>query len=143
PRPGRRIWRRWAASPAATGPTRTLGPHEPGQPDQRHRDRYVEVQPQAEVVVGRVDPQRLLEDPEGRISGHVQGEEARRADLPPLAEPDQRSCEREVPDDLVEEGRLERRVLEVPGRTVDRVDLQAPRKARRPAEQLLVEVVAD
>src|SRR5205814_4144903 len=48
----------------------------------------------------------------------------------------------EVPDALVEEGRLEGGVLLVAGRPVDEVDLQRPRLRRRLAEELLVEPVA-
>ena len=57
--------------------------------------------------MGRIDPQRLLEDPKGRVAGDVEGEEARRADPAVVAEPDQEGGERQVPDQLVEEGRVE------------------------------------
>ena len=48
-----------------------------------------------------------------------------------------------VPDDLVEEGRVEGRVLLVAGRPVRRVDLERPGQVGRLAEELLVEVVAE
>jgi len=69
-------------------------------------------------VVGGVDPQALLEDAEGRVAGDVEGEEAGRLDLAVVAEPDQEGGQRQVPDDLVEEGRLEGGVVDVADRAV-------------------------
>ena len=58
-------------------------------------------------MVGRVDAQQLLADPSERVAGDVEREQARRADRPAAAELDEREGEQEVPDDLVEEGRVE------------------------------------
>src|SRR6516164_7563070 len=60
-----------------------------------------------------------------------------------VAEPYQAAREREVEDQLVQERGLERGEAEVTGRPGAWRDVQPPRQARRPAEQLLVEVVAD
>ena len=49
---------------------------------------------------------------------------------------------RQVPQALVEEGRVERRLVEVLRRPVGDVDLQAPRQVGGPAVELLVEPVA-
>src|SRR6185312_11211115 len=120
-----------------------LRPEEPGRADDRQGDRDPEVEAPAEDVVGGVDPQALLEDPEGRVAGDVKGEEAGRADPAVVAEPDQEGGQGEVPDDLVEEGRLEGGVVEVALGAVRGGDLEAPGKVGRAAEELLVEVVAD
>jgi len=93
--------------------------------------------------VGGVNPQKLLEDPEARVAGDIQREQARRANSPTAPERDQRRRQRQVEDELVEEGGMEGAVTLVARRPVGRVDLEPPRQRRRPAEQLLVEVVAD
>ena len=49
----------------------------------------------------------------------------------------------DAPERLVQEGRLEGRVLRVSDRAVLQRDLEAPGQTRRSAEQLLVEVVAE
>src|ERR1700744_4053325 len=88
-------------------------------------------------------PQAPLEEEDGRVAGDVEGEESGRADLAVVAEPDQEGGQGEVPDDLVEEGRLEGGVVEVALGTVFRRDPQRPGEVRGAAEELLVEVVAD
>lgn len=67
--------------------------------------------------MGGIDPQRLLEDAECRVSGDVEREEARRTDAPMVPEPDEKSRQAEVPDQL-EEGRQEGREGRVAGRPV-------------------------
>ena len=57
-----------------------LGAHEPRQPGDGEHGGDEEVQAQAEDVLGRVDAQQLLEDPEGRVARDVEREEPRRAD---------------------------------------------------------------
>ncbi len=103
----------------------------------------IEVEPQAEDVLGRVDPQGLLEDAERRIAGHVEREEARRADPPVVAEPDEEGGERQVPDQLVEERRVEGGERLVARWPMGGRYLQRPGQAARAPEELLVEVVAD
>ena len=120
-----------------------LDEREPGQTRDGEDAGHVHVQPQAEEVLRRVHPERLLEDPERGIARHVQREQAGREDLPVMAEPDQGRGQRHVPDQLVQERRLEEGEGRIPGRPVGERDLQAPRQARRPAEQFLVEVVPD
>jgi len=120
-----------------------LDPEEPEEPCERSDQRDPEVQAHAEDVDRVIDPQGLLEDTEGRIPGHVEREQRRRPDLATVVEPDQHRRERQVPDDLVQEGRLEGGVLGVPGRAVRVGDLQRPWQRRGLAEQFLVEVVAD
>src|SRR4029450_9040275 len=58
-------------------------------------------------------------------------------------EPDQRCGERKVPQQLVEERRMERRIGDVAVGPMVAVDLECPRQVSGPPEQLLVEVVAD
>jgi len=71
-------------------------------------------------VVGGVDAQELLADATERVAGHVEREEAARADTPLPPEPDERSGEREVPAQLVEKGRVEGGERFVAGRAVGR-----------------------
>ena len=56
-----------------------LAVHEPGDPGHGERPGDVEVQPQAQEVLGGGDPQRFLEDPERRVAGHVEREQPGRA----------------------------------------------------------------
>src|SRR6266581_300866 len=91
-------------------------------------------------MLGRVDPQRFLVDPERRVAGDVQSEQAGRPDSGVMADPDQQRGQRQVPDQLVQEGGLEGRVARV---AVRMGDDQGPRKGRGLAVELLVEVVAD
>ena len=121
----------WAVRPRRAAGTRAghrgraaLRAGEPHQADDGQHGRDVEVEAQAEEVLRGIDPDRLLEDPERRVPGHVQGEQAPRADPPVVAQPDQQGGEGQVPDDLVQERRLEGPVAEVPGRPVGRGDLQ-------------------
>jgi hypothetical protein len=58
-------------------------------------------------VVGGVHTQRLLEDAKGRVAGDIEGEETRWANAAMVAEPDEEGGEREIPDQLIEEGRVE------------------------------------
>ncbi len=122
-----------------------LGAHEPQEPDRAQDARDEEVHAQTEEVVGIVDPLGLLEDAKARVAGDVEREDARRPDALAVAplHPDQEAGEQQVPDQLVEEGRLERGVLQVSGRPVGGRDLERPGQLGGRAEQLLVEVVAD
>src|SRR5659263_171859 len=56
--------------------------------------------------------------------------------------PENQTEDDETPQRLVQERRVKRLERRVPRRTVGRVDLETPRQPRRPAEELLVEVVA-
>ena len=89
----------------------------------------------------RIDPQRLLVGAEAGVEHDVQREEPGRPDAEAPADQDQDPDEEHVPDELVQEGRLEGRVQLVAGRTVRRVDLEGPGQVARLAEELLVEVV--
>jgi hypothetical protein len=51
-----------------------LSSREPGEPEQHQPAGDVEIEPQAQEVLGAVDPQRLFEDPECRLPGHVQSD---------------------------------------------------------------------
>ncbi len=124
-------------------PDTALRAHEPRQPHDREHGGDEEVQAQAEDVLGRVDAQQLLEDPEGRVAGDVEREEPGRADGAPSSQPDQEGRQGQVPDDLVEEGGVEGGAVEVARGAVVAVDLEAPRQRRRAPVELLVEVVAD
>src|SRR5436190_16865671 len=115
-------------------------PREAGSAQQRGDE---EVEPQPEDVVRRIDTQRLLEDAEARVPGDVEREESWRPDAPRATEQHQEASKAQVPDDLVEKGRVERRVGGVGRRTVGEVDVERPWQVRRAAEKLLVEIVAD
>src|SRR5438045_897575 len=94
-------------------------------------------------MLRRIDAERLLEDPEARVARDVEREQRGWVNAPSPTDPDQRARQREVPDQLVEEGRMKGRVVRVAIRPVRRVDLESPGQVRRPTEELLVEVVAD
>ena len=94
-------------------------------------------------MVGWVDAQKLFEDAKEGIAGDVEGEETSGADAAMVAEPREGGSEREVPDDLVEEGRVEGGVGAVAVGSVGGVDLKRPGQRGWLAEQFLVEVVAD
>src|SRR5512141_3004979 len=89
----------------------------------------------------RVDPEQLLEEAPEAVVRDVQGKECRTPDAEVLVDRQQDPHPDEVVDELVEEGRMERRVVEVAGRTVRRVDLEPPRKLCGLPEELLVEPV--
>ncbi|HEX3563306.1 MAG TPA: hypothetical protein VHU24_10750 [Solirubrobacterales bacterium] len=116
---------------------------EPSQAPQAENHGDVEVEPQSEDVLRGVDAQKLLPDPGERVPGDVEGKQAGRSDPAVMAKPDQRPRKPEIPDQLIEEGRMEGGELLVARRTVGRVYLKAPRQACRAAEELLVEVVPD
>ena len=65
-----------------------------------------------------VDAQQLLSDAAEGVARDVQREQAGRTDASVVAEPDQRGCEQQVPDDLVEECGVEGGVLRVAGGAV-------------------------
>ena len=95
-------------------------------------------------MVCRVDPDELdPEAPEG-VESDVEREQARRARVEaPLDDEDEEGGRGEVPDDLVEKRGVVGGVVDRGERPVDGVDLEAPGKARRLAEELLVPPVAD
>src|SRR4029450_13270810 len=118
------------------------------RPDERHhregedRDRDVEVQAQTEVLVRGVDTQRLLVGAKRRVPGDVEGEEARGPDLEAPVDEEEEADAEQVPQGLVEEEWMERRLGDVLLGPVPDVDLEPPRKIGRLAEGLLVEVLA-
>jgi hypothetical protein len=117
-----------------------------GKPDNagsEERGCDVKVQAKPKDVVSGIDPQELLADATQGVAGDVEGEQPRCTNAAVLSEPHQDACEAEVPDQLIEEGRVEGGKLLIPGRAVSRVDLERPRQVRRAAKELLVEVVAD
>src|SRR3954467_53311 len=128
---------------AAILPDTALRAYEPRQPDDRQHRGDEEVQAQAEDVLGRVDAQQLLEDPEGRVARDVEREEPGCADGAAPSQPHQEGRQGQVPDDLVEEGGGEGGAVEVARQPVVAVDLEAPRQRGRAPVELLVEVVAD
>jgi hypothetical protein len=121
----------------------SLDAHEPGEPGDRQEARDVEVEAQTENAVRRVDAEELLEDPEARVAGDVEREQAWCADSPASPERDQHAGERHVEDQFVEERRLEGGIALIAHRPVGWVNLKPPREAGRSAKQLLVEVVPD
>ena len=126
-----------------------LPPNEEADREDPDTERDPEVDAHVQEVVGRVYPQDLLERAEGRVPRDVEREERRPLDREAPVDPEQHADADQVPDELVEEGRLVVPVL--PGRAVlvldpglvRLVDAQPPGQARRPAVQLLVPVVAE
>src|SRR5262249_55950064 len=142
-RPAVVVLLRGAAPPPPKLPAEELPPDEErGRKDEQDQ-RHPGVQPQAGDVVGGIDPQQLFEEaPEG-VEGDVEREQPGRADPPAPVDQEQHPDHRHVVDQLVEEGRVERRVLLVPRHAVVDVDLEPPRQVGRLPVQLLVEPVAD
>ena len=95
-------------------------------------------------LVGRVDPQQLHPEAAEAVDRDVGREHPRRARAQPsLDQEDEDRRRPEVPEQLVEEGRMEGRLVEVVERPVDRVDLEPPREVGRLPEELLVPPVAE
>src|SRR5439155_7952461 len=111
--------------------------------DDEHAQRDPQVEPLPGEVLGRVDPERLLEAAERRVEGDVEREERGPADPEAPVDPEQHADHGHVPDELVQEGRVERLRVEIARRPVRRIDLQAPRERGRLAEELLVPPVAE
>ena len=93
---------------------------EPGESADAEDHRHEEIEAQPKDVVGGVNPKQLLTDSHEGVAGDVEGEEARGPDPAVMAEPHQRTGERQVPDQLIEEGRVEGRELLVARRAVRR-----------------------
>src|SRR5450756_1767914 len=123
-----------ALTPHAEAPE---GERRSGEDDQGRPD--VEAKPQD--VVGLVGAQHLDEPATDRVAHPVEREDLAPGETEPAV--DQNQCEgyEKAPQRLVEEGRLEGRIVLVDGGSVRRRDLQAPRHSGRSPEQLLVEVV--
>ena len=96
-------------------------------------------------MVGGVAAQRLHHEPSRGVTQHVQQEHLAAGQPVAAVRPDQQRGDRHVPDQLVEEGRLE--VADHgAGPAVDHVqlvDLQLPGQRGGPAVQLVVEPVAE
>src|SRR3954453_21175181 len=122
-------------------PADELPPDEERRREHEAHDRNVCVQAEAEVLVRRIDAQQLLEEAPEAVPGHVEREQRRPPDAKAAVDEQQHEYADDVPDELVEKGRVERRVLDVAA-AVRLVDLQSPRPTRRLAEELLVEPVA-
>jgi hypothetical protein len=92
-----------------------LDADEPQQSDRTEDARDKEINPQAEEIVRVVDPLGLLEDTKGGVAGDIQREDARRSDAVamPALEPGEKPRQEQVPDELIQEGRLKRGVLEI------------------------------
>jgi hypothetical protein len=118
-----------------------LDASEPNEADCGEQRGDEEVQAKAEDVVGRIDAQQLLEDAESGVARDVEREQPWSANPAPPPEPDEGDGQREIPDELVEEGRLKCRVLRVAGGAVRGVDVEGPGQGGWAAEELLVEVI--
>jgi hypothetical protein len=90
-----------------------------------------------------VDAQRLDPEPTDGVGREVQREGAAVAEPEPAVGPQHEAGDNDVPEQLVEERRVERREGLVVVGSVHRVDLERPRHGRGAAEQLLVEPVAE
>jgi hypothetical protein len=107
--------------------------------DEAHPD----VPANAEQPRRGVDPQRLDPRASHGVAGDVVREQAAGAAVGVVLFPQHQSAgERQVPQSLVEERRMERGHVEVARRSVRRIDLQAPGQVGGPTEQFLVEPVA-
>ena len=117
------------------------------QAEQEDENRGPHVQAQPEHAVGLIDAQDLDPHSPGGVDHEIGPHES--ASHRPVAarqvapEPDEEGGARRVPQRLVQEGRVEQGARGVPERQVGPVDLQAPGQGGGPAEQLLVEVVAE
>src|SRR5262249_61346772 len=80
--------------------------HDGARPGDEEEHRDVEVDSEAEDVVRGVDSQQLLPNASERVASDIEGKEPRRANAAMVAQPDQCPGQTEVPDELVEEGRL-------------------------------------
>src|SRR5947207_2311597 len=118
-----------------------LPPDEERRRGHEHDDRDPGVQPQPGKVMGRIDPQQLLEKAAKGVDRHVEREEGGRPEAEAAIEQEQDADHQGVVDELVEESRVEGRVLRVAVHAVLGVDLDPPRQARRLAVELLVEPV--
>src|SRR5213083_2387507 len=112
----------------------------------RHGDDDAEHARELRHAVGAepeaVEPERLDREATDRVEADVAEEERARATGESRSEPGGEEPEHhEVPDRLVEEGRVEILVLAEAERAVWRRDVELPRKVRRPAERLFVEEV--
>jgi hypothetical protein len=82
---------------------------------------------------GRIDAEQLVNGREGAVAGDVEREQARRPDVAVAVEPDQCGGEREVPQQLVQERRVERRIGEIAvGPTVGSISSAHGRSVGRP-----------
>src|SRR5680860_54577 len=119
------------------------GPDEERDGSQEHDDRDPHVQPQAEHVacLHVVDAQMLDPSTPGRVARDIERERPTVAELEPAVGPDHQTGDAEVPDELVEERRVEGLELGVPVRPVLRVDLERPGHRGGSSEKLLVEPV--
>ena len=122
----------------------------PDQPDQQaHPDQADQrgdglVEPdRAEGVVGKVQPDALGEEPAEPVERHVESEHLAAAQPEPAICPEQGHGDQQVPDRLVGEGWMERRVLLIARDPMRRVDLETPWQVGGQAVELLVEPVAE
>src|SRR5665647_628595 len=113
----------------------------------RHADQdgRPDVESQAGDPLGGVDAEHLDPEPTGRVGDDVGPEHPPVA--PPVSpvQPDQQGRGGQVPEHLVQEGRVEERVgwHPVRERRAGRIDPQPPREVGRRAEELLVEPVPE
>src|SRR5262245_35643483 len=117
-----------------------LPPDEEGGGEDEDDDRDVRVQPEPKVLVRGVDAEQLLEEATEAVPGDVEREQRRPPDPEVAVDHEQHHHADDVPDELVQEGRVEGRVLDVRA-AVRRVDLEPPRQVGRLPVELLVEPV--
>ena len=129
-----------ALRPAAG--SQELQPDERADGDEEHDERDPEVEALPEEVVRRVDAEQLLERAPERVPGDVEAEERGRPDPEEPVDEQEHPDPGQVPEGLVQEGRMEGRGVRVALRPVLRVDLEPPGQVGRLPEELLVPVVA-
>src|SRR6266511_2374000 len=117
-------------------------PHEPPDARDAHDRAHPRVEAHPKDLVGGVDAHVLEEEPAERVGRQVQREHLAFAQPEPTLDPKHDAEQEEAVEGLVEERRVEGRVLQIAGRAIGRRDLETPRQLGGPAEQLLIEVVA-
>src|SRR5207253_2013054 len=111
-------------------------PDEEGETRDEARERDPEVQAHAADVARGVDSERLLVHAKRRVPDDVEREERRPAELEAPVDPEQHEHAEDVPEKLVEEGRV------IGVLRAFAVDLEAPRQRRVLAVELLVPPVS-
>src|SRR5947209_7277110 len=117
-------------------------PHEPADAEDADDGADPRVDPHSEDLVGGVDAHALEEEPAERVRREVEGEHLALAEAEPTLDPEDDAEQEEAIERLVQERRVEGRVVQVTGRALRGRDLEAPREIGGAAEELLVEVVA-
>src|SRR5215213_3306288 len=130
-------------APLARLAAEELPPDEERRREDEDDDGHPGVQAQRPELVRWIDAQELLEEAAEAVVRDVEREQGGRAEPEPPREQEQQPDAGEVPDHLVQEGRMESRFVEVRERPALGVDLEPPRQVGRLSEELLVPPVPE